>query len=129
MLQWPRTHTGSRVDTFNLMFENTFLQLMCQGKVERMNQILKKQMAFDFVLCVNWVRQVPSYPREINDRPKQCLKWKTPFTVYFGRRRNMNTHRRPTCWFSSSSGSYQTEIQHLQIRAYACMHESMYVRI
>ena len=56
-----------------------------QGKVERMNQILKQQMAFDLVqqgvLCVNWVRQLPSYQREINDRPKECLKWQTPFTV------------------------------------------------
>lgn len=38
-----------------------------QGKIERMNQILKKQIAFDLVkynqLGINWVRQLPSYEK------------------------------------------------------------------
>ena len=65
-----------------------------QGKVERMNQILKRQLAFDLIKHnregVNWVRHLPSYRNEINDRPKECLKWQTPFHVDFGRRRNSN---------------------------------------
>ena len=67
-----------------------------QGKVERLNQILKRQLAFDLIKHnregINWVRKRPSYQNEINDRPKECLKWQTPFHVYFGRRRNCNDH-------------------------------------
>ena len=74
-----------------------------QGKVERMNQILKRQLAFDLIKHnregVNWARHLPSYQNEINDRPTECLKWQTTFHVYFGRRRNSNARPKfsPDC--------------------------------
>ncbi|CAC5378590.1 unnamed protein product [Mytilus coruscus] len=76
-----------------------------QGKVERMHLILKKKIAFDLLkmkqVGVNWVRQLQKYERKINDGPKECLAWKCPFEIYYGRTRQSHlrkSFKSPQVW-------------------------------
>ena len=61
-----------------------------QGKVERSHRSLRAKMAYDFTKMgekgVNWVKSLPTYQRILNNDPKEVLRYKTPFEVYFGRK-------------------------------------------
>ncbi|CAC5421429.1 unnamed protein product [Mytilus coruscus] len=50
---------------------------------------------------VNWVRQLQKYERKINDGPKECLAWKCPFEIYYGRTRQSHlrkSFKSPQVW-------------------------------
>ncbi|CAC5360464.1 unnamed protein product [Mytilus coruscus] len=57
----------------------------------------KKKIAFDLLkmkqVGVNWVRQLQKYERKINDGPKECLAWKCPFEIYYGRTRQSHLRK------------------------------------
>ena len=60
-----------------------------QGKVERMHKTLKQKIAYDLTHAnsfgINWAKQLPEYQRILNNDPKECLAWKSPHVVYYGR--------------------------------------------
>jgi len=60
-----------------------------QGKVERMHKTLKQKIAYDLTHAnsfgINWAKQLPEYQRILNNDPKECLAWKSPHEVYYGR--------------------------------------------
>ena len=60
-----------------------------QGKIERIHRTLKGKIRFDltrsFKKGINWAKQLSKYQHILNTTPRQCLAWKTPMQVYFGR--------------------------------------------
>jgi hypothetical protein len=60
-----------------------------QGKVERLHKTLKRKIAYDFAHAspcgINWAKQLSEYQRILNNNPKECLDWKSPHKVYYGR--------------------------------------------
>ncbi|CAC5409883.1 unnamed protein product [Mytilus coruscus] len=65
----------------------------------------EKKIAFDLLkmkqVGVNWVRQLQKYERKINDGPKECLAWKCPFEIYYGRTRQSHlrkSFKSPQVW-------------------------------
>lgn len=60
-----------------------------QGKVERMHKTLKQKIAYDLTHAnpcgINWAKQLPEYQRILNNDPKECLPWSTPYEIYYGR--------------------------------------------
>lgn len=60
-----------------------------QGKIERMHKTLKQKIAYDLnhvdSCGINWAKQLPEYQRILNNTPKECLAWSTPYEVYYGR--------------------------------------------
>ena len=63
-----------------------------QGKIERMHQEPKKKMYYDLTRItstgVNWVKQLPRYAALLNEDHNIELGKRTPFEVYYGRRKN-----------------------------------------
>lgn len=63
-----------------------------QGKVERSHRSLRAKMEYDLIKMggkgVNWVKSLPTYQRILNNDPKEVLRYKTPFEVYFARKWN-----------------------------------------
>ena len=63
-----------------------------QRKVERSHRSLRAKMEYDFIKMgekvVNWVKNLPTYQRILNNDPKEVLSHKTPFEVYFARKGN-----------------------------------------
>ena len=63
-----------------------------QGKIERMHRELKKKMYYDLTRIrntgVNWVKQLPRYAAVLNENHNIELGKRTPFEVYYGRRKN-----------------------------------------
>ncbi|CAC5391452.1 unnamed protein product [Mytilus coruscus] len=57
----------------------------------------EKKIAFDLLkmkqVGVNLVRQLQKYERKINDGPKECLAWKCPFEIYYGRTRQSHLRK------------------------------------
>ena len=60
-----------------------------QGKAERMHKSLKMKIAYDFANAnpcgINWAKQLSEYRRLLNNDPKECLGWRSPHEVYYGR--------------------------------------------
>jgi hypothetical protein len=52
-----------------------------------MHRVFKKKLHFDLLAKagVNWAQKLPEYAKTINDEPRECLAWRSPFQVYFGR--------------------------------------------
>ena len=68
-----------------------------QGKVERSHRSLREKMAYDFLRIskkgVNWVKQLPIYQSILNEDPKEVLKYKTAFQVYYARKTVSRVHK------------------------------------
>lgn len=60
-----------------------------QGKVERMHSSLKRMIRFDEIKgeC-SWASNLANYEMLLNDAPKECLKYMTPFETFFYRARH-----------------------------------------
>ena len=63
-----------------------------QGKVERSHRELRKKILYDMIVRkrngVNWVRNLPSYMKCLNNDKREELGWKSAFEIYFGRKSN-----------------------------------------
>ncbi|XP_068723746.1 uncharacterized protein [Montipora capricornis] len=61
-----------------------------QGKVERRHRSLREKMTYDFLRMskkgVNWMKELPIYQRVLNEEPKEVLKYKSAFQVYYTRK-------------------------------------------
>ena len=61
-----------------------------QGKVERSHRSLREKMTYDFLRMskkgVNWMKELPIYQRVLNEEPKEVLKYKSAFQVYYARK-------------------------------------------
>lgn len=61
-----------------------------QGKVERSHRALRSKMEYDLLKMgkkgLNWAKALPDYQRILNEDPKEVLKYKSPFEVYFARK-------------------------------------------
>ena len=61
-----------------------------QGKVERSHRALRSKMENDLLKMgkkgLNWAKALPEYQRILNEDPKEVLKYKYPFEVYFVRK-------------------------------------------
>ncbi|XP_078366006.1 SCAN domain-containing protein 3-like [Oculina patagonica] len=68
-----------------------------QGKVERSHRSLREKMAYDFLRMskkgVNWVKQLSIYQSILNEDPKEVLKYKTAFQVYYARKTVSRVHK------------------------------------
>ena len=66
-----------------------------QGKVERYYRALRSKMEYDLRKIgqdgVERAKQLPRYPRILNNDPKEVIAYKTPFEIYFAR--NCNAFR------------------------------------
>ena len=63
-----------------------------QGKVEWSHRVLRNKLYFDKVTQTwsgtNWVKNLPNYMKYLNIEKREELGWRSPFEVYFGRKRN-----------------------------------------
>ena len=63
-----------------------------QGKIERSHRVYKKKLLYDMLTVgksgVSWVRSLQDYARTMNVEPREELKWKSAFEVYYGRKIN-----------------------------------------
>ena len=63
-----------------------------QRKTERSQRELRKKINYDMIKLrkkgVNWVQNLPSYMRVLNEYSREELSWKSPFEVYYGRMPN-----------------------------------------
>ena len=61
-----------------------------QGKVERSHCSLREKMTYNFLKMpnkgVNWMKELPIYQRVLNEEPKEVLKYKSAFQVYYVRK-------------------------------------------
>ena len=76
-----------------------------QGKVERSHRALRSKMEYDLLKMgkkgLNWAKALPEYQRILNEDPKEVLKYKSPFEVYFA--------RKPSCHHNQESEDLITE--------------------
>ncbi|KAL9953247.1 hypothetical protein ACROYT_G040633 [Oculina patagonica] len=61
-----------------------------QGKVERSHRALRSKVEYDLMKMGkkghNWVKALPERQKILNEDPKEVLKYKSPFEVYFARK-------------------------------------------
>ena len=61
-----------------------------QGKVERSHHALREKMTYNFLRMskkgVNWMKELPIYQRVLNEEPKEVLKCKSAFQVYYAQK-------------------------------------------
>ena len=54
-------------------------------------------MEYDFLKMgkkgLNWAKALPEYQKILNEEPKEVLKYKSPFEVYFARKPSSHTNR------------------------------------
>ena len=77
-----------------------------QGKIERMHRELKKKNDLTRIgnTGVNWVKQLPRYASLLNDDHNIELGKRTPFGVYYGRRKNSAiAERRTSCTMNATN--------------------------
>ena len=46
---------------------------------------------------LNWAKALPEYQKILNEEPKEVLKYKSPFEVYFARKPSSHTNRAMEC--------------------------------
>ena len=72
-----------------------------QGKIERSHRALRSKIEYDFLKMgkkgLNWAKALPEYQKILNEEPKEVLKYKSPFEVYFARKPSSHTNRAMEC--------------------------------
>ena len=66
-----------------------------QGRVERSHRALRSKMEYDLLKMgkkgVNWSKALPEYQNILN-HPKEVLRYKSPFQIYFARKSAVSGH-------------------------------------